>query len=81
MLCRGTFCIHFFIRKFRFFYDVALNRLVEIKYNLFLTRKPVSRSVTKPSMRENRSSGIPTRSDTNQAVQAQKMARSLKFRI
>ena len=31
--------------------------------------------------RENRSSGFPTRSDTNRAVQAQKRARSLKFRI
>ena len=32
-------------------------------------------------MRENRYSGFPTRSDTNQAVQPQKMARGLKFRI
>ena len=32
-------------------------------------------------MRENRSSGFPTRSDTNRPVQAQKRARSLKFRI
>ena len=31
--------------------------------------------------RENRSSGFPTRSDTNRPVQSQKMARSLKFRI
>ena len=31
--------------------------------------------------RENRSSGFPTRSDTNRPVQAQKRARSLKFRI
>ena len=30
---------------------------------------------------ENRSSGFPTRSDTNQAVQPQKMARGLKFCI
>ena len=29
----------------------------------------------------NRSSGFPTRSDTNQAVQPQKMARGLKFWI
>ena len=29
----------------------------------------------------NRSSGFPTRSDTNRAVQPQKMARGLKFRI
>ena len=29
----------------------------------------------------NRSLGFPTRSDTNQAVQPQKMARSFKFRI
>ena len=30
---------------------------------------------------ENRSSGFPTRSDTNRAVQPQKMARGLKFCI
>ena len=30
-------------------------------------------------MRENRSSGFPTRSDTNQPVQSQKQARGLKF--
>ena len=30
---------------------------------------------------ENRSSGFPTRSDTNRAVQSQKMAIGLKFRI
>ena len=30
---------------------------------------------------ENRSSGCPTRSHTNRAVQSQKMARGLKFRI
>ena len=30
---------------------------------------------------ENRSSGFPTRSDTNRAVQPQKMARGSKFRI
>ena len=29
----------------------------------------------------NRSSGFPTRSDKNQAVQLQKMARGMKFRI
>ena len=33
------------------------------------------------SLWENRSSGFPTRSDTNQAVQPQKMATGLKFRI
>ena len=32
-------------------------------------------------MRENRSSGFPTRCHTNQAAQRQKMARSLKFCI
>ena len=32
-------------------------------------------------MRENLSSGFPTRSDTNLAVRPQKMARGLKFRI
>ena len=32
-------------------------------------------------VRKKRSSGFPTRSHTNQAVQPQKMARSLKFRI
>ena len=30
---------------------------------------------------KNRSSGFPTRSDANQAVQLQKIARGLKFRI
>ena len=30
---------------------------------------------------ENRSTGFPTRRDTNQAVQQQKIARGLKFRI
>ena len=30
---------------------------------------------------ENQSSGFPTRSDTNRAVQPQKMASGLKFRI
>ena len=34
-----------------------------------------------PRCEENRSSGFPTRSDTNRAVQSQKMARDLKFRI
>ena len=34
-----------------------------------------------PRCEKNRSSGFPTRSDTNRAVQPQKMARSLKFRI
>ena len=33
------------------------------------------------SLVENRSSGFPTRSDTNQAVQQQKIVRGLKFRI
>ena len=32
-------------------------------------------------MRENRSLGLPTMSDTNRPVQLQKMDRSLKFRI
>ena len=32
-------------------------------------------------VRENRSSGFSTRSDTNRTVQPQKMATSLKFRI
>ena len=31
--------------------------------------------------RENRSSGVPTKSDTNRPVQSQEQARSLKFRI
>ena len=30
---------------------------------------------------DDRSSGFPTRSDTNRAVQSHKMARGLKFRI
>ena len=34
-----------------------------------------------PSCEKNRSSGFPTRSDTNWAVQPQKRARGLKFRI
>ena len=34
-----------------------------------------------PRCEKKRSSGFPTRSNTNQAVQAQKMARGLKFRI
>ena len=33
------------------------------------------------SLCENRSSGFPTRADTNRAVEPQKMARSFKFRI
>ena len=33
------------------------------------------------SFSENRSSGFPTRSDTNRVVQSQKMAGDLKFRI
>ena len=38
-------------------------------------------SVYCSSLRENRSSGFPTRSDTNRAVQPKKMSRDLKFRI
>ena len=34
-----------------------------------------------PRCEKNRSSGFPTKSDTNRAVQPQKMARGLKFRI
>ena len=34
-----------------------------------------------PRSEKNRSSGFPTRSDTNRAVQPQKMARGLKFRM
>ena len=34
-----------------------------------------------PRCEKNRSSGFPTGSDINQAVQPEKMARSLKFRI
>ena len=37
--------------------------------------------INRASLRENRSSEFPTRSDTNRAVQSQKMARGLKFRI
>ena len=33
------------------------------------------------ALRENPSLGLPTRSNTNQAVQPQKMARGLKFKI
>ena len=32
-------------------------------------------------VKKNKSSGCPTRSDTNKAIQPQKMARGLKFRI
>ena len=55
---------------------------------------PISNSLVRPTTslqslvltiiaakRENQSSGFPTRSDTNQAVQSQKKARCLKFRI
>ena len=38
-------------------------------------------SYNRAVLRENLSSGFPTRSDTNQAVQSQQMARGLKFRI
>ena len=34
-----------------------------------------------PRSEKNRSSGFPTRFDTNRAVQSQKMPRGLKFRI
>ena len=34
-----------------------------------------------PRSEKNRSSGFPTRSDANRAVQTQKVARSLKFRV
>ena len=37
--------------------------------------------IRRAATRENRSSGFPTRSDTNRALQSQKQARSLKFRI
>ena len=38
-------------------------------------------SLFEPRCEKNRSSGFPTRSDTNKAVLPQKMARGLKFRI
>ena len=38
-------------------------------------------TLTWASLWENRSSGFPTRSNKNQAVQPQKMARGLKFQI
>ena len=37
--------------------------------------------IIRASFLENRSSGFPTRSHTNQAAQRQKMAEGLKFRI
>ena len=42
---------------------------------------PQLKQIKQAATRENRSSGFPTRSDTNRPVQAQKRARSLKFRI
>ena len=41
----------------------------------------ISKEDKRAATRENRSSGFPTRSDTNRPVQSQKQARSLKFRI
>ena len=38
-------------------------------------------STSRAAIRENRASGFPTWSDTNRAVQSQKMIRNLKFRI
>ena len=46
-------------------------------YSLCLDDCFINRAAT----RENRSSGFPTRSDTNRPVQAQKRARSLQFWI
>ena len=37
--------------------------------------------INEPRCEKNGLSGFPTRSDTNRAVQPQKMARGLKFRI
>ena len=41
----------------------------------------VSRPLDFRGIRENRSSGFPTRSDTNRAVQSKKLGRGLKFWI
>ena len=47
----------------------------EIIVKVYLFQEDMSLVVRKPVF------GVPTRSDTNQAVQLQKMARGLKFRI
>ena len=55
--------------------------IVCFPYNPHFDGLIVQSSNNGAATRENRSSGFPTRSDTNRAVQAQKQARSLKFRI
>ena len=49
-------------------------------YALHVVHSPLILSIS-ASSRENRSSGFPTRSDTNRAVQPHKMDRGLKFWI
>ena len=49
------------------------------KKHIFESLLEMLPGIIRASTRENRSSGFPTRSDTNRPVQAQKRARSLKF--
>ena len=59
----------------------------KFKISCSMEVKVTSRNIFPPEkydpamLQENLSSGFPTRSDTNQAVQPQKMARGLKFQI
>ena len=53
---------------------------IPVLTRMFLT-KMVRVSNDLAATREKRSSGFPTRSDTNRTVQSQLQARSLKFRI
>ena len=52
---------------------------IGVVISLKLCRWSVKKNETR--RQKKRSSGFPTRSDTNRAVQSQKMARDLKFRI
>ena len=65
-------------------YDTVVQQPAFTKYEKTSTHAYVcniQRYIRRAATRENRSSGFPTRSDTNRPVQAQKRARSLKFRI
>ena len=58
------------IFKFRYFQESNINLLpLFVRYTGMLLA----------ATRENRSSGFPTRSDTNRSVQSQEQARYLKF--
>ena len=52
--------------------SLELSQQLKYKFNFYIIRA---------AMPENRSSGFPTRSDTNRPVQSQKQARTLKFWI